>query len=387
MLINISECVMIITRRQFIPLNYYFTSNVPNVLHICFVILLSAYLLLNNKTAYIAFSKTTIETIWGETKVDNQFVEDLLKSKTLERIKLVDQSGPITYFGFAPFYSRYDHSVGVLALLIKANASINEQAAGLLHDVSHTAFSHIGDLLFDKENGNHSYQDKVHLNFLNDSDVIEIIKHHKVPLEVLNPDLEEYAALERNLPELCADRIEYNVHTSLMLGYITEEEARELINDLQFENGKWFFTNAKYAKKFAECALRLNKEFIGAYWNTAIYHLFKNMLMRAVEIRIISAKDLKYGTDINLLNVLYKSDDPLIKELLHQCRNVESISIIVPYGEGDINTQPKFRGVDPNIKIGGKLVRLSKIDKDFKENFESIKSWCKKGYGLKFRSI
>jgi len=48
--------------------------------------------------------------------------------------------------------TRFDHSVGVMLLIRKlgagsspASALLKEQVAALLHDVSHTAFSHVID--------------------------------------------------------------------------------------------------------------------------------------------------------------------------------------------------------------------------------------------------
>jgi HD superfamily phosphohydrolase len=90
-----------------------------------------------------------VETFLGPVEENNPVVLKLLDSKAIQRLKLIDQSGPTAYFlkNFRRF-SRYDHSLGVYALLKRYNASQEEQIAGLLHDASHTAFSHIGDWIF-----------------------------------------------------------------------------------------------------------------------------------------------------------------------------------------------------------------------------------------------
>lgn len=55
----------------------------------------------------------------------------------------------------------YDHSMGVFVILRARGAPLEEQIAGLLHDVSHTAFSHVGDWVYGKENQDKDYQNDV----------------------------------------------------------------------------------------------------------------------------------------------------------------------------------------------------------------------------------
>ncbi len=65
------------------------------------------------------------------------------------------QAGP-SAFAF-PFktVTRYEHSLGVYLLLRRLGAGPREQVAGLLHDVSHTAFSHAVDFVFSSEEQDH----------------------------------------------------------------------------------------------------------------------------------------------------------------------------------------------------------------------------------------
>ena len=44
--------------------------------------------------------------------------------------------------------TRYEHSVGVMLLARRVGGGLREQVAALLHDVSHTAFSHVIDHVF-----------------------------------------------------------------------------------------------------------------------------------------------------------------------------------------------------------------------------------------------
>ncbi len=80
--------------------------------------------------------------------MNNPLLEEIFMSPAMIRLDGIDQSGPPAHFGVVPTFSRRDHCNGVWALLKRANVSLEEQVTGLLHDASHTAFSHLADLLF-----------------------------------------------------------------------------------------------------------------------------------------------------------------------------------------------------------------------------------------------
>lgn len=83
------------------------------------------------------------DCVYGSCKITEPVLIELLQSPVILRLKGINQLGiPPEYDPTNVFFSRYDHSVGVLVLLKKLGASLEEQVAGLLHDSSHTALSH-----------------------------------------------------------------------------------------------------------------------------------------------------------------------------------------------------------------------------------------------------
>ena len=182
-------------------------------------------LLLQKKVQSETPQSYTTETIWGSAVVENPLTRALLKSPAMERIKHIDQSGPLVYFGLAPEYRRYDHCVGVWDLVRRFGGSDQEQAAALLHDASHTVFSHVADHLFHGREKEHSYQDEIHLWFLEKMGIEKILKEHGIDdISILNPDNPDYRRLEQPSPGLCADRIEYLLHTGILFEKLTKEE-------------------------------------------------------------------------------------------------------------------------------------------------------------------
>src|SRR5882672_946575 len=119
---------------------------------------------------------------YGKTDITSEVILELINSKPLQRLKGIAQYGIPDVFYHHKNYSRYEHSVGVMLLLRRLGASEEEQIAGLLHDVSHTAFSHVIDWVVG-EGGAESYQDEQHEHFIRESEIPRILKKHGYAVE------------------------------------------------------------------------------------------------------------------------------------------------------------------------------------------------------------
>ncbi len=350
-----------------------------------FFIFLTIFTLCNLRAEWL------IQQFSGRFSVSDPVIESFAKSSALERLKGIDQSGPVYYLGLIPAFSRYDHSVGVFWLLrYKAKTGLYQQVAGLLHDASHTAFSHVADHVFRMENQQHSYQDAVHLKHLKDLGVARIAKEYFLDFAKLDPDLEEYKALEQNLPDLCADRIQYIVHTGLIYNDITIEQANNIYKSLSFSENKWFFNDQENAKVFALLSLKYTKEFWGSAWNFAINTYFAEVLLAAVKAKIINIYDFTHGTDFplweKLSNATLKKVNPQVYLAMQFLKiNKKNIFALTTFGEGEYNTRPKFRGVDPWVKGDNSFFRLTELDKSYAQAYLDTKNWCNKGFGIKLK--
>jgi hypothetical protein len=164
---------------------------------------------------------------------------------------------------------------------------------------------------------------------------------------------------------------------------MTKAQVRKIVDHLKFDHGKWYFTDAKYARQFAELPLFFTQHLWGSSWNQVINHWSGQMLKRALEIKLITKNDFHFGVDQNILQVLEKSGDPLIRECLAKCRHHQDHYEVVTEGDFDFETHPKFRGIDPYVKIEGELKRLTVIDPEFKANYDRVKAYTKAGLKIK----
>jgi len=354
-----------------------------------FLLSLSLGLPVHAKTAaaldYVSPQKPVIETLYGRALAEPVIVA-LLESKAMQRIRNIDQSGALYYFGYVPRYTRYEHSVGVWSLLQKMDRPLSEQVAGLLHDVSHTVFSHTGDYLFQEEGDtSHAYQDSIHLWFLDKMQVQSILQPFQLTLEAVDPDNGQNIALEQHLPHLCADRIEYNLKTGLLFKKISQAEFNAIRDDLHFENGRWFFTDAKLAKKFASLSLDFTQTLWGGTWNNVFNHYMVEMLQEAMKIGLISKEQIHFGTDLEVINLLKQSSSPYIQQRIKACSDVHSTFRVVEGSASyDKQFKPKFRGIDPLVKTKEGFKALTAIDASFKAEYAAVKAWTQQGTKVVF---
>ena len=95
------------------------------------------------------------DRVYGEVTVDDPGVLALIDCPTFQRLQGIKQAGPSALAFPFKTVTRFEHSLGVYLLLGRLGADRREQVAGLLHDISHTAFSHAVDFVFASEEQDH----------------------------------------------------------------------------------------------------------------------------------------------------------------------------------------------------------------------------------------
>lgn len=313
------------------------------------------------------------DSIYGKINIEDSLILDLIKSPCLQRMKEVDQHGTYYFTHDLRTFSRYDHSVGVYYILNRYNVSLLEQAAGLMHDISHTAFSHLGDLIYNHDDKVSSYQDSIHFWYLQKTNLHSVLKNHGYALEDLLYKNGNYTGLEQNLPDLCADRIEYNLHTGYAFHMLSKEDVQIILKDLQYEKGRWFFLTPAIAKKFANLSLYFTENFWGSSHKNMIYRFASQAFQRALNLKEITFDDIHFSTDEKILEKLKASKDLLIQNCLEKCSHVEKHYKIGNKESHNYTFRPKFRGVNPWVKVGDSFVRLTALDLEFALEYQRVK--------------
>lgn len=320
-----------------------------------------------------------VHTIFGPVTNPEPVILELIQHPVMQRLKEVDQFGPPAHHGYLPKLSRYDHSLGVYYLVQYVGAPVREQVAALLHDASHTAFSHVADVVFQGNAAEDlSFQDENHVLFLGQMGVGHILEKYGLTLEGIDPHTNEHAfkALEQDLPDLCADRIEYNLHTGVVMGLLTDDDVIQILADLHFKDGVWFFDTPDSAKKLAQVSLYSTVNMFNTYYNAALYNWYAAAIKRAIDTEHLHVNDFVFGTDKGLLKKLAEVKDPMVQGLLDRAKDVEN-NVIVSYDPKpgyDYVWTTKFRGIDPLVLQGNQLKRLTAIDAAYANLYTEAKT-------------
>jgi HD superfamily phosphohydrolase len=328
-----------------------------------------------------------LTTLYGHTSIHEPVLVELIKSPTMERLKNIRQYGVTCFAHEEKEYTRYEHSLGVLHILRMYGASLEEQIDGLLHDASHTVFSHVADSLFNHRNKKTSYQDEIHEWFLQEMGTMDILRAHGFGDACCADAKKRHRCLEQDKPDLCADRIEYNLNGGYLDGLLTAEEVRTILEHLHFENDQWVFDCSTCARKFADVALELSRTRWGAPWNLFVDHCASQALKRALECGIINKNMIHFSDDQTVWNLLCSCNDAQVRNWLATLRACEKAYIVHRPDDPRhvfLWIVGKCSGVDPLVQTDTGLCRLSAIDAEYAQKFASIKEDIGQGYCFRF---
>jgi uncharacterized protein len=294
------------------------------------------------------------DRVYGEVAIDDPAVLALIACPTFQRLKGIRQAGP-SAFAF-PFktVTRFEHSLGVYLLLGRLGAGRRERVAGLLHDISHTAFSHAVDFVFSSEEQNH--HEDLKPEFLGRPDVVASLAGLGYAPEDFYDD-SVFPLLERPLPWLCADRLDYFFRDSLACEVSTPASVARALAHLAVADGPVIaFTDADVARDVQRRFAAMNRDWWASATESYIYNEFADALREGFRLGALSRADL-LADDAHVLDRLRGSGSPLIAEKLDRVAHFrpDRLNGFTP------RVIPKTRWLDPPVLIDGTPRRLSEL--------------------------
>jgi HD superfamily phosphohydrolase len=292
------------------------------------------------------------DRLWGEISLDEPVLVELAGSAPVRRLQGIHQAGASYYlFPERKPSSRYEHSLGVMHLLGLLGAGIEEQVAGLLHDVPHTAFSHTADVLFPNEG--HNFHERFQHDIVMSSSIPAILQRNGLPLRAgLEP--EAYGLLERPLPGLCADRLDYALRDALTAAMTSAAEAREFARALRVHEGEIVVGDHSAGEWFGRLYAEANEVLWSSPSEAGSYWALAGAIRRAYKMGGFTDADL-FSTDDEAMDRLLALDDKSVQAYLTLLEpGTEYIE--VEEDEPHFKTQMKYRRVDPPVLEPGMRV-------------------------------
>ncbi|KAM0815607.1 hypothetical protein AB5N19_01406 [Seiridium cardinale] len=210
------------------------------------------------------------DQLYGRHTITEPVLVELLRSPALARLAGVNQHGISSLLNITPRVTRMEHSIGAFLQVRIVGAEVDEQVAGLLHDISHTTMSHVVDFALSKP-GEGSFHEVHKMRYVNMTRIPEILKRHGFgDLKPLDEEL--YPLVEQPAPHLCADRLDYGLRDAVGFGQLGLKDAQEVIATLTAvpsptsPNRLLVLPDAQLALRLARAYMACDKEVWG---NTA----------------------------------------------------------------------------------------------------------------------
>ena len=286
---------------------------------------------------------------------------ELIQSKPMQRLKGIHQGGASYLVNHKWNETRYEHSVGVMLLIRKVGGSLEEQVAGLLHDVSHTAFSHVVDMVY--KNEAETYHEEIFQQVVRDSEIPGVLARYSISIDVLF-DESKWTLLEQPAPDLCADRIDYTLRDMYRYGQITLAEVHDFLAHLVVHEDKLLLNQVGTAEWFTETYYKEVIDFFMHPLNMYGYNRLSKLISYALAKDYITQADLLLE-DEQLLHKLRSESDSQLKKYLHEL--TPPIYVEEDKEEATIHMKTKVRLIDPLVIEGQSISRASERSNKIKQ--------------------
>lgn len=301
------------------------------------------------------------DPIYGRCTIAEPVILALLQSQAVQRLHGVLQHGITALLGHTRAITRFEHSCGALLLVRRLGGPVREQVAALLHDVSHTAFSHVIDHVFNAH-GPRSYHEQQKEAWLARSDVPGILHVHGLDWTEFLDD-EPFPLLEQPSPRLCADRLDYFLRDASALDILSANDVQGILQHLVVRAGRLAVDDLATARLLGYRYLATDDTSWSNPQELLLYELTARAIRTALAHGVIGEADL-WTVDRQLWDKLSGSTDAEVQ------RQVTLLSgrpkFVVDETAPTIRIPPKVRTIDPDIAVGDGLQRLSELDPEFR---------------------
>jgi uncharacterized protein len=319
------------------------------------------------------------DQVYGCFEIDG-LLEELLLSAPVQRLKGIHQGGACYLVCDKWNVTRYEHSVGVMLLIRKLGGCLEEQVVGLLHDISHIAFSHVIDFVFD--NRAEEYHEEIFEEVVEQSEIPSILSKYGLNYCDILLDHSQWTILEYPAPDLCADRVDYTLRDLYTYDVITRSEVDRFMQSLTVQDGKICVTNVEMAEWFTRTYYKEVHDFFMDPLNVYAYDRLAKTLKLALEKGILVHTDFM-RTDEEIVRLLENSTNEQVRRSFSRLN--PHVQVCTNEEQYDIHLHHKVRLIDPTVAVDGHLFKAS--DKSSLVKRMNDRAMCKAATGACVRII
>ncbi|WP_086312039.1 hypothetical protein A5821_003295 [Enterococcus sp. 7F3_DIV0205] len=319
------------------------------------------------------------DVLYGSYEVE-EVLATLILSKEMQRLKDVHMAGPAFLINSTWNETRYEHSIGVMLLIRKLGGTVKEQIAGLLHDVSHTAFSHVIDMAL--LNKSDDYHEQIKAQWIEESAIPGLLKQYEFDYRQILFDDEQWELLERKAPLLCCDRIDYTLREVYRYFSVPLQEIQCFLKSIKIIENQIVLESIDQANWFIEQYRKIVIDFFYDPQNICSYEWMSKAIQIGLASKDITRADLMM-TDSAFLKKLKSAGSTEIRQLLMKMDRPPKYSICSSEEDYDIQQKKKIRFVDPLVRLSDKIVSVSTVSKTAKIKIDKLLDDSKKGIFLK----
>ena len=312
--------------------------------------------------------------IYGKITITDPLILKIINTPAFQRLKRVNQYGGVN-FVYPDKYqtTRFDHSIGVWWILKTLGTNQETQIAGLLHDIGHTAFSHMVDMAMALKTEDYHEKNLHRIPGINE--IYDILKSNSIILK----SLDDYGEIKRNMPNVGADRVDYAVRDYFAATGIRSELGKRVLNNITLKGDQIVFKNLSIAREYSLAGL-------DAMW-LVIYEpsvaIVYSSLINIIRLGMIEQKWLSEDD-------LYLDDIALLNKIMEHKREIPDIYIRVFTAKFKVkkatsddfdfhHVKKRSRYFDPFVIVENGVKKLSEIDKDFEKTMKKMVEKFDKG--------
>ena len=308
---------------------------------------------------------TVDDPLYGTVLIHEPVLVALIRSAAMQRLHGVYQYGVTALINVTPRVTRFEHSVGAMLLVRQVGGSLLEQVAALLHDVAHTALSHVVDVAFPEHS---SFHETYKREYVRGTHLPRLLREHGIAWESVMEEA-DFPLLEQPAPQLCADRVDYGLRDTLAFGLLSLEDARHIARAMvchpsaEASDRRIVCTDARLAAVLARAYMEADRTKYTDPVNGLYYRYAAEAMRRAVALGHVSRADL-WMRDHSFWDRLHESTDTVIQRCLAQVHQPVRVVAAACDDPAAMPFRPiKVRTLDPEVLATDMTVRpLSRVD-------------------------